>query len=127
MGWYILRVHDFERLDVYQAAMALAVEVFGFVKTLPKSQRFEVASQLHRSSVSVPSNIAEGAGRGDRSDFARFIRIAIGSVCELQCQLDICRRLAIGDGDAAETLHTDASALRRRLYRLEQSLKKPAG
>jgi len=67
--------------------MALAAEVGRLTNRLPASERFALASQLRRASVSVPSNIAEGAGRFDRGDYRRAISIARGSLMEVDSQL----------------------------------------
>ncbi len=71
-------------LRVWQEAMALATAVYGFVKHLPDSERFCMQPQILRAVVSVPSNIAEGHGRGSNAELRRYCGIALGSLAELE-------------------------------------------
>ena len=77
----------FVDLIAWQRAMELAREVYLVAGLLPAAERFELSAQLRRSAVSVPSNIAEGYGRASPAEFARFLRIARGSLCELHTRL----------------------------------------
>ncbi|GMU43848.1 MAG: hypothetical protein AMXMBFR25_18340 [Lysobacterales bacterium] len=81
-----LRPKHYE-LDVWKEAMRLARDVFDASQSMPDSERFGLQSQIRRSAVSVASNIAEGAGRGTRAEFRRFLQIARGSLTELDTQL----------------------------------------
>jgi carbamoyl-phosphate synthase large subunit len=67
--------------------MSLAKEIYSITAHMPKNERFGLADQMQRADVSVPSNIAEGSKRGSRKDFANFLRIAYGSLAELETQL----------------------------------------
>lgn len=80
-------------LIVWQKAMDLVVLVYGITKSYPREEQFGLTSQIRRSVVSIPSNIAEGRSRGTRKDFRSFLLIAYGSANELQTQLEISRRL----------------------------------
>ena len=73
--------------------MDLTAEVYTLVKLLPKEELYGIAEQLRRASVSVPSNIAEGEGRGTDKEFVKFLSIARGSLLEIETQLLICNRL----------------------------------
>ena len=74
-------------LNVWKESMELAKVIYELCKKLPEDERFGLSSQMQRAAVSVPSNIAEGHGRGSDSEFKRFLQIANGSRCELQTQL----------------------------------------
>jgi four helix bundle protein len=88
-------VKFFRDLDAWQAAMGLAVAAHILARSFPAEHRFELASQIRRSATSIPSNVAEGhAQRGDRV-FLRHIRIALGSLAELETQLELAMRLGI--------------------------------
>ena len=78
---------------MWQAAMELAVAAYGFSRAFPREELFGLASQMQRAGMSVPSNIAEGYGRGGDVEFGRFLRIARGSLFELETQLIVAERL----------------------------------
>lgn len=86
-------MHNFRDLQVWQIAMQVAEDVYLLLADLPREERFELASQLRRSAVSVPSNIAEGAGRGTDKEFAHFLNIAMSSANELETQLLLAKKL----------------------------------
>ena len=81
------RLLSFERLEVWKAAMLLAKDIYGLILKFPQSERFALSDQLRRSSVSIASNIAEGAGRSALKERIRFVDIALGSLNEAFCQL----------------------------------------
>ncbi len=90
-------------LDVWKDAMRLVREVYRISAAFPESERFGLTSQIRRSAVSVPSNIAEGAARGSRADLIRFLIIARGSLAELDTQVWIARDLGfLADGTAMQ-------------------------
>lgn len=80
-------------LKVWQIAMDLVVEVYAITKLFPDNEKYGLGSQMQRAAVSVPSNIAEGAGRESNADFLRFLTISRGSLSELETQLLIAQRL----------------------------------
>lgn len=83
----------FQNLIVWQRAMELVEEVYRLTKFLPKEETYALSDQMRRAAVSIPSNIAEGAGRKTNLDFAHFLVIARGSRYELETQILICIRL----------------------------------
>lgn len=82
---------NFEKLEVYKESVEFANEVYEITKSFPKNEVFGITSQLRRSSVSVPSNIAEGSSRG-KKEFIRFLNIALGSCYECVPLLEIAKR-----------------------------------
>jgi four helix bundle protein len=80
-------------LDAWKDAMRLARDIYRASATFPESERFGLTAQIRRATVSVASNIAEGAGRGSRVEYARYLRIARGSLMEVDTQLWIARDL----------------------------------
>jgi four helix bundle protein len=90
-------VHDFRRLEVWHEGLDLAEVMYGVTRTLPDSERFGLSGQIRRASVSVSSNIAEGASRGTPKEMARFLRNAMGSLSELETQIELCARLGLLD------------------------------
>jgi four helix bundle protein len=91
---------DFRKLGTWQRAHKLALQVYQSTQGFPESERYGLMTQLRRAAVSVVSNIAEGAGRRNDRELARFLSIARGSVRELECQLLLSRDLGyIGSAD----------------------------
>lgn len=66
---------------------SLALEIYELSSLFPKEETFGLSSQIKRAAVSIPVNIAEGCGRKTKKDFSHFIQIAIGSACEVECEL----------------------------------------
>jgi four helix bundle protein len=89
------------RLEVWRDAMQLVVAVYAYSTGFPDQERFGLTSQLRRSAVSVPSNIAEGAARRSTSEFLRLLSIARGSLAELDTQVQIAVRLGLAERDEA--------------------------
>jgi four helix bundle protein len=88
---------DFRDLIVWQKAMDLVEQVYLLTREWPASERFGLVSQIRRAAVSVPSNIAEGDGRGGDTELLRFLGIAHGSFREVETQLTIAVRLKFKD------------------------------
>lgn len=81
---------------VWQKAMDLVVLVYDITECFPKSEIYGLTSQIRRSAVSIPSNIAEGKRRGSKEEYRRFLQIAYASGAELETQLEIVRRISFG-------------------------------
>jgi four helix bundle protein len=88
-------VHDFRRLRVWQEAAELAITVYRQTRALPQEEKFGLRSQIRSAAISVSSNIAEGAGRGGGREMARFLRVAMGSLAELDSQMEVAVRLGL--------------------------------
>jgi len=86
-------IKSYKDLVVWQKSMNLVVDIYKITENFPREEIFGLTSQMRRCAISIPSNIAEGRGRGTRKDFAQFLRIALGSANELQTQVEIARRL----------------------------------
>lgn len=86
-------MQDFKQIKVWEKAHLLTVLVYQDTQEFPKEETYGLTSQIRRSASSIPSNIAEGCGRGSDADFARFLQIAMGSACELEYQLLLARDL----------------------------------
>lgn len=82
-------MHDFRKLSIWTDSKYLVKDVYQKLRNFPKDEVYGLSSQIKRSAVSIPSNIAEGAGRSTNKDFAKYISIAIGSAYELETQIEI--------------------------------------
>lgn len=83
---------NFKKLIVWEKSMDVVDKVFDVIDNMTRTEQWILANQIGRCSVSIPSNIAEGAGRRTNKDFAHFLDIALGSSFELETQLLICQR-----------------------------------
>jgi four helix bundle protein len=93
-------IRSFRDLVAWQKAMDLCQEVYRVTQSYPADERFALTAQTRRAAVSVPSNIAEGYGRGQKRDYVRFLRMARGSLFEVETQLLLAVRLELTNGDS---------------------------
>ena len=106
------RITSYRDLDVWQRAFELTSAVYDATENMPDGERFGLTYQIRRSAVSVPSNIADGYGRGSRVEYGRFLKIARGSLYELETQLLIAEsRGWLDDHDRLEALCRSAGQL----------------
>lgn len=80
-------MHNFRELDIWKKSLQFSKRIYMITKDFPSTELYGLTSQMNRSSISVPSNIAEGASRDSNKDFNRFLQIAIGSAFELETQI----------------------------------------
>lgn len=93
------KITSHRNLIVWQKAMDLVTQMYQFTETLPQQELYGLCSQMQRAAVSIPSNIAEGRKRGTRKDFRQFLILACGSGAELETQVEITRRLSMGNSE----------------------------
>ena len=98
------KVVSYRDLSAWKAAKALAVEVYRVVNVAAVRNDFALVDQLRRAAISIPSNIAEGAGRGTNQDALRFLYIARGSLCELRTQVEVMQEAGLLDSRICESL-----------------------
>ena len=113
-------MNNFRELKVWKKALSLVTEIYKLTKHFPKEEQFGLTSQIRRCAVSIPSNIAEGAGRSSTKEFMRFLDIANGSLSELETQLIIIDKLNYIN--TQELVDNELTVIRKMLYRLKQSL-----
>ena len=88
---------DHKDLDVWNKSMDLVENIYTCTKTFPKEEVYGLSSQIKRAAVSVPSNIAEGAGRKGNKEFIQFLYISMGSLSEVETQILLAKRLGFID------------------------------
>ena len=113
---------SYRKLIAWQRAMELAEAVYRSMESFPANERYALLSQVRRAAVSVPSNLAEGHGRGTPKALVSFIRIATGSLKELETQLLLANRLGYAPSPAIEHAPTLADEVGRLLTDLRRSL-----
>lgn len=112
----------FKDLKVWQKAIELVTEVYSITNSLPAEEKYGISSQIRRCSVSIPSNIAEGAGRTTNKDFSHFLDIAKGSSFELETQLIISTNLGYLDKSLFNNFNTKLNEVQRMITGLQKSL-----
>jgi four helix bundle protein len=108
-------------LRVWQEGIALVKDTYALTAGWPKSELFGLTSQIRRAAVSIPSNLAEGKGRGNTAELVRFARIALGSAYELDTLLEIASELGFPDCPKVPSLRDRLSSLIRQLSSYIQS------
>lgn len=117
-------MNNLKELKIWHKAIDLAVDVYKATSTFPTDERFGLTSQSRRAAVSIPSNIAEGAGRNSVKEFNNFLGIANGSSYELQTQLVIANKLEILESKILDPLLTQIDELQKMTYGFQQMLEK---
>ena len=88
-------MRNFKELEVWKESRTLAKDIYILTKSLPDDEKFGLASQIKRCSISIPANIAEGSAKDSQKDFARFLQISLGSCFELESHLILSQDLKI--------------------------------
>jgi four helix bundle protein len=109
-------IKTYRDLDAWQGAMDLSESIYKLTQVFPDTERYGLISQLRRSSVSIPSNIAEGQARGTAGFGLNFLRVAIGSAAEVDTQLELARRLRFVTADATRAIDRQLERVRQMLY-----------
>ena len=113
---------NYKELKVWQKSYELCLKIYRITTTFPKEERYGLTSQIRRSVVSIPSNIAEGYGRKSNADYIRMLYISYGSVCELETQILLAGDLDfIGTGELGPAKQ-DILEVERMLKALMKSL-----
>jgi four helix bundle protein len=120
-----MAMQDFRNLTVWTAARALTKDVYELTRQFPQSEQFGITSQMRRASVSICSNIAEGCGRRGDPEFRRFLDIAMGSACELECELILAVDLRLIPESARAPLLARLIEIKRMLTGLSTRLSVP--
>jgi four helix bundle protein len=114
---------SFRDLQVWQRSMELTVVIYRLTQSFPREEVYGLTSQIRRSAVSVPSNIAEGQGRLAAGEFRQFLGIARGSNFEVQTQLEIARALGFGTSKLIDEAESLSHEVGKMIYALLLSLK----
>ena len=113
---------NYKELKVWQKSYKLCLEIYTITAKFPKEERYGLTSQIKRSVVSIPSNIAEGYGRKTTVDYIRMLYISYGSVCELETQILLAGDLDLIEKSELGKLKKDIAEVERMLKALIKSL-----
>jgi len=116
-------VNTFRELKFWQKSIKFVTDIYKLTQDFPDIEKFGLTSQIRRSAVSIPSNIAEGFGRRLPKEFIRFLRISISSLFELQTQLEICKNINLTDSNIFNQFYEDSYEIERMLKGLTSSIK----
>lgn len=112
------KITSYKELAVWQKSMVLVKEIYSLSESFPEYERFGLTSQIRKSSISIPSNIAEGWGRLSRKNYIQFLRISRGSLFELETQILIAIELNyINDNEISQNLITEISKMLNSLIK----------
>lgn len=112
-------MNNFKELIVWQKSIDFSIKIYEITNGFPKEEIYGLSSQIRRCVVSIPSNIAEGAGRNSKKEFSHFLSIALGSSFELETQLILAQHI----GYKIESLVlSEINHIQNMIYKLKQSL-----
>lgn len=110
-----MKRHDFKKMKIWQDSMEITKEVYKLTSDFPKHEQYGLIQQMRKAAVSIPSNIAEGCGRGSDPQLAHFLDIAQGSAFELETQLYLATELNFLSKDEMNTLVTRLTTLQKMI------------
>ena len=113
---------DFRKLEVWQKSQRLVSSVYRVTGTFPAAERYGLSSQMRRAAVSISANLAEGCGRMGDVELRRFVRISLGSLSELECELLLATDLDFLKAEASCQLIEEVRAIRGMLQNLHRAL-----
>ena len=116
-------MHNYEKLDVWKESVNLVTEIYRLTDSFPDKEKFGLISQINRCAVSIPSNIAEGAGRSTKKEFSLFLGYALASSFELETQLIISNNLNFISEAQNVEITEKLNIIQKMIYSLIKSLK----
>jgi len=111
-------MHNYRKLSVWYKAIKLVTVVYKMTAKFTSGEKYGLSKQMKRCSISIPSNIAEGAGRNSKNEFRHFLGIAMGSGFELETQVEISKELEFIDSTQCKEIIGEVKPIQKMLYRL---------
>jgi len=115
-------MRDFKNLEVWRKSHQLTLNVYRATEGFPRSELFGLTSQIRRAASSIEANLAEGCGR-TQAEFAKFVQIALGSNCEVECHLLLSRDLSLLSHESHRRLLQQVEEVRRMLNALLKTIR----
>ena len=116
------RIDSYKDLRVWQMGVEVVQECYELTRKFPKEELFGMTSQIRRASVSVPANIAEGYGRDSRGEYVQFLRIAQGSLKELETHLIVAEKVQLAAAESTSPLQSKCDEIGKMLRALIRAL-----
>ena len=115
-------MHNYKKLNVWISSISLVKNIYNLTRKFPKEEMFVLTQQLRRAAISIPSNIAEGAGRNSNAQFKNFLQISIGSCFEVETQLIISKELVYISEEELETISKELDSIMKMNHNLQKTL-----
>ena len=115
-------MHNYKKLNVWVSSISLVKNIYKLTRKFPKDEMFVLTQQLRRAAISIPSNIAEGAGRNSNAQFKNFLQISIGSCYEAETQLIISIELEYISEEELETISKELDSIMKMNHNLQKTL-----
>jgi four helix bundle protein len=122
-----MAIESYRDLRVWREAMDLAEACYRLTATFPRDELFGMTAQVRRASVSIPANIAEGYGRNSKGAYAQFLKVAQGSLKELETHLLLAQRVGLATDDVTAPILASCDSLGRMLRSLIRSIERSTG
>jgi len=117
-------INSYKDLQIWQRSINLVTQIYNLTSQFPDNEKYGLIKQLNRSAVSVPVNIAEGWGRNSKTSYIQFLKIARGSLYELETLLIICRNVKLGEVDALNKISIEVEEISKMLNAFIASIDK---
>ena len=115
-------MHNYKKLNVWVSSISLVKNIYKLTRKFPKDEMFVLTQQLRRAAISIPSNIAEGAGRNSNARFKNFLQISIGSCYEAETQLIISKELEYISEEELDTISKELDSIMKMNHNLQKTL-----
>ena len=115
-------MHNYLELKTWQRSRALVKVIYQLTESFPGNQQYGLTRQIQRAAISIPSNIAEGAGRNSSKEFMRFLDIANGSAFELETELFLSSDLGYAKVDQVENIILELKEIQKMIFKFRSSL-----
>jgi len=115
-------MRDFKKYNIWTLSHELTLDIYKISKEFPKGEIYNLTSQIQRASSSIPTNIAEGAGRDSDAEFNRFLTIALGSASETEYLILLSKDLGYMNSESYEELTFKVNTVKKKIYSLKQKL-----
>jgi four helix bundle protein len=117
-----MNIETYRDLRVWQQSLELAETIYNATAAWPKSELYGLTGQTRRAAISIPSNIAEGYGRESTGSYIQFLKTARGSLCELETQVEIARRIKLIDDKQSASINQEIVVISKMLSGLIRSV-----
>ncbi len=116
-------MNNYKELNVWKEAVESSVDIYKITSSFPKTELFGLVQQMRRASISVSSNIAEGAGRNNKGEFRHFLGIAVASMCEVESQVIVSSRLGFINLNEIKNELDRIDKIQKMIYKLINVIK----